>query len=428
MDGIAALVHNAHLVVEKCEKYVRRDYQGLCLVRERGRNAPNWTKRDRQRLAFFSGSLSAIGRGILPPFLQGRQPLTFANDYIDGFPPPGRMAKYHDWLYPRIGEPKIEEWGTVALATAVLSNQIALLEPKIYAVKECVKRLIDEAYEASCDGRNWDSSESDLHEQFHEEIFRLERARQAVAIASQQLSAPKTKQAHQEPPQIRPFAGGELVFFADRVELCGADICSGPRCDTRRQLLELLSQQIDGRYVGCSGEEIALSLKLAGGAVAVAGLVRDLRDEIVASLRDQAGIACDRQDVVLSRGAGYRLSPSISVSREIPSVQGTAPGPSVRDGPNRGDPDRDDPDDPDRDDPDVPDDSSGASAARQAWILEQLADNRELRAPDVARQFRCSLTTAKRALQALKRAGRIVFVGEARTGSYRLNRPQGSSE
>ena len=245
------------------------------------------------------------------------------------------------------------------------------------------------------------------------------------------------------PAKPLPFTGGNMEFLPDRVKLCGVDICSGPRCETRRQLLELLSQQVEGRYVGYSGEEIALSLRLAGGAVAVAGLVRDLRDEIVASLRDQEGIDCDRHAVVLSRDEGYRLSPSVSVRREIPNVQGTAPGSSVPDrvdpsrddpdDPNRNDPDDpDDPDGPDRDDPDGPDrddpeDSSGANA-RQAWILEQLADNRELRAPDVVRQFGCSLTTAKRALRALKRAGRIVFVGDARTGSYRLNKPQGSSE
>ena len=401
MDGIAALVHNALLVVEKCEEYAGRDYQGLCLVRERGRSAPNWTKRDRRRLEFFNGRLG------------------------DGFVPPGRMSKLYDWLYPSLGEPRIEEWSTKALATAVASNQTALLEPKIQAVKEFAKRLIDEAYEASSDGRDWDSWRSGMREQFNAELFRLERARQAVAIASQQLSAPKAEQAHQEPPQIRPFAGGELIFFGDRVELCGVDICSGPRCDTRRQLLELLSQQIDDCYVGYSGEEIAVTLNLAGGTVAVAGLVRDLRDEIVASLKHQAGIDCDRLDVVLSRGAGYRLAPSISVRREIPSVQDTAPGPSVPDGPDRGDPDRDDPD---RDDPDVPDGTSGVSAARKSWILEQLADNRELRAPDVVRQFGCSLATAKRALRALRRAGQIVFVGDARTGSYRLNQPPATSK
>jgi hypothetical protein len=217
-----------------------------------------------------------------------------------------------------------------------------------------------------------------------------------------------------------------MVFLPDRVVLCGADICSSPRSETRRQLLELLSQKSEGRYVGYSGEEIAISLNLAGGAGSVAGHIRDLRDEIVESLRDEVGIDCGREDVVLSRGPGYRLAPSISVRRVSPNVQVAAPGTSVPDVPDRRDPDVPDrvgPSDPDSD----PDDSSGATAARQAWILGQLADHRDLRAPDVVRQFGCSIKTAKRSLQALRKAEKIVFVGDARTGSYRLKPPGAST-
>jgi biotin operon repressor len=223
--------------------------------------------------------------------------------------------------------------------------------------------------------------------------------------------------------KLQRFGGGEMVFFPDRVELCGVDICRGPRSETRRQFLELLSRQVDGRNAAYSGEEIAEQLKLARGAAA--GLVRDLRDQIVASLRDQAGIESGPLDVILSRGAGYRLAPSISICREKPTVQGDAPESGV---PN--DPDASDPDDPDRADPDVPDGDPndrdgpvGATVARQAWILQQLAKGRELRAPDVAKNLKCSIKTAKRALKSLKDAGKIVFVGDARTGSYQLRPP-----
>jgi hypothetical protein len=43
-------------------------------------------------------------------------------------------------------------------------------------------------------------------------------------------------------PDASTFSGGEIVFFADRVELCGVDICSGPRSRTKRRILDLLRQ------------------------------------------------------------------------------------------------------------------------------------------------------------------------------------------
>jgi hypothetical protein len=38
---------------------------------------------------------------------------------------------------------------------------------------------------------------------------------------------------HGGTPDLKPFTGGDMVFHADRVEFCGADICSGPRSMTK---------------------------------------------------------------------------------------------------------------------------------------------------------------------------------------------------
>ena len=47
---------------------------------------------------------------------------------------------------------------------------------------------------------------------------------------------------------------------------------------------------------------------------------------------------------------------------------------------------------------DVPDD---AATARRAWILERLDEGQQLQAPAVVKQFKCSVKTAQRDLQAL---------------------------
>lgn len=60
------------------------------------------------------------------------------------------------------------------------------------------------------------------------------------------------------------------------------------------------------------------------------------------------------------------------------------------------------------------------SAQRQAWILEQLQNGVELKATAVAAHFGRGLKTAYRDLAVLREAGKIEFVGDTRTGYYRL--------
>ena len=79
-------------------------------------------------------------------------------------------------------------------------------------------------------------------------------------------------------------------------------------------------------------------------------------------------------------------------------------------------------------DQDVLDDNVGqTSKARQEWILMRLEQGHRLNAPAVAERLGRSLKTAERDLDALKKAGKIEFVGSARTGYYRLREPQSGS-
>jgi hypothetical protein len=216
------------------------------------------------------------------------------------------------------------------------------------------------------------------------------------------------------PAKPIPFTGGEMVFFPDRVELCGVDICSGPRAARLRKMLDLLRISQGKGFVTYSGAKLAERLGLSTGQTAAAGAVRDIRDRITKILRDQANIHCEEDDVIVSGGSGYRFANCITVQ------EGEAP-----DSKSIGDTERqnDVPDVPHPRVPNGPDVPDEATKTRRIWILEQLAQGQRLKAPDVSKQFGCSARTAKRDLAALKDEKTIEFVGAARTGYYRLRRP-----
>jgi hypothetical protein len=210
----------------------------------------------------------------------------------------------------------------------------------------------------------------------------------------------------------RPFSGGEMRFYSDRVELCGADICSGPRSGSRRVVLELLSRRRkDGSFVPYSGEDLEAEAKQHGAKGTAGGWIRDLRDDIMERLRSRAGIVCGQKDVILSGESGYRLTDGLTVQfADPPAIKDIT---DITDTDGAGDV-------PNVDVRDVFDVRDDAAGARHAWILQELAKERRLKAPDVAEHFGCSVKTAQRDLTALKDEGKIEFVGAPRTGVYRI--------
>jgi DNA-binding response OmpR family regulator len=222
--------------------------------------------------------------------------------------------------------------------------------------------------------------------------------------------------------QLKAFSGGEMVYFSDRVELCGVDICSGGRSKRRRTTLDLLRIKKGQGFTCYSGEELAKKLGLATGQNGASGLIRDIRDRITDALRSKANIDCLDEDVILSGGPGYRLSEKLSVQDGPDTASGKDKGHGrdnrCIDDPNR-DPDDsnpDDPNDPNPDDPDV------KTESRRNWVLQELGKGRKLRTTDIVQEFGCSLETAKRDLKSLKANGVIEFVGTRRTGYYRLKK------
>ena len=211
------------------------------------------------------------------------------------------------------------------------------------------------------------------------------------------------------PHATKPFTGGELVFYADRVELCGVDICSGNRSRSKRFVLELLSEQKrDGTFVAHSSDELEKRVRELGGKGTANGLIRNLRDDIKQRLEVKAKIYCDRMQMILSGGPGNRLAEFLSVQR----IDQTAIK-DIRDMADK----TDVPNVPDDDVRDVPDHAS----VRQDWILNQLAEGSQLKTKHVVDHFQVSLKTAQRDLAALKDAGKIDFHGLPRTGYYRLS-------
>ncbi len=216
--------------------------------------------------------------------------------------------------------------------------------------------------------------------------------------------------------QLEPFRGGQIVFFKDCVELCGVDICSGPRSQTKRVVLELLSsRRQDGTFVSYSGNELEAKMLERVGKRTAASIIRDLRRAIADTLRKLANVLCGPTDVILSGETGYRFADRLTVQYEDGGVAGfeQCHGESNAHLDNSvghaDDRDTNDPNDPHRD-----------AAARRGWILQELRLGQRLRGPDVVRQFGCSPATAKRDLKALKSESRIKFEGAPNTGYYRL--------
>lgn len=231
-------------------------------------------------------------------------------------------------------------------------------------------------------------------------------------------SCPPTPGRRAAPGSTRvptPYCGGDLVFFAGRVELCGVKVCGGPGSGQIRRILDLLSAtKPNGKCVALSGDELAAKIKCEAGQNGIASCIRRFRQQVADLLMKEANVVCGQQDVIQSGGAGYRLAEKIRVidgqkvgsgpegnSNGPVGTHGTGCGTVASDAVTVGDDDTD-------------------AERRQAWILSELGKGRRLKVPAIAAGLRCSPRTVKRDLEILKNQGRVEFVGPARTGHYRL--------
>ncbi len=210
----------------------------------------------------------------------------------------------------------------------------------------------------------------------------------------------RSSRKHQPAPQRlkpeKPFGGGEMVLYPDRVKLCGVTVVSSGKSSRMWAILGALSQRLDGgRYKAWDGNALAKLVGTDGGQGSVAGSVRDFRRHVAEELGRELGLKVERDDVIETAKAGYRLN-----GRIVVKDLRRAPAPATASLPI-GDEDDD-------------------AARRREQILSFLRAGERLRVPGIAEKIGCSFATAKREVDALKAEGQIEFVGPAKTGHYRI--------
>ncbi len=216
----------------------------------------------------------------------------------------------------------------------------------------------------------------------------------------------------------RPFAGGEMQLLKKRLVVCDVEV---PITPLMHRILAVLSERTgSGKYAAFSGDELAEhdGVRCNRGQNGISEAIYNLRKRISSAVLDEAHIEVGDQDIVRSKGLGYRISDAVTVvvGARRPVAVEVASTANVPDDP---DPNGHVPDRVPVDDPDVPDDVSDLNA-RQKWVLTQIRRGTEIRVSMVVTHFGCSQKTAKRDLSDLKDRKMVRFVGSPRTGHYVL--------
>jgi len=194
-------------------------------------------------------------------------------------------------------------------------------------------------------------------------------------------------------PEPKPFTGGEMTFFPDRVELCNVKIAGLQSHTHIRKILDCLRKKNSmGRYVAFSGEELATQIG-AGDANTVFSAIAEFRKKARSLLGKEAGFICGDDDVIENSG-GYRLKASITI------CEGAGVDTAVNIEP--------------------PNHTQHTAESRQQWIVEQLQNGVQLRLIDITKAFSYSKRTALRDIGQLRERGIVVYHGDPRDGYYSL--------
>jgi CheY-like chemotaxis protein/biotin operon repressor len=200
----------------------------------------------------------------------------------------------------------------------------------------------------------------------------------------------------------KPFDGGELTFYEDRIELCGVTVASEARSRQIWIILNTLNQKLaNGRYRAFSGKELAAKVGKNVGQGSIAGSIRDYRHAAAETLHDELGLKVDLEDIVESnRGYRYKAWITVKDMRLPPAILAGAQAAAGERATGGADDD---------------------VSARREQVLQLVRDGERLRVPDLAARLGCSPKTAARVVDQLKSEGLIAFVGPARTGRYQMS-------
>jgi DNA-binding response OmpR family regulator len=222
------------------------------------------------------------------------------------------------------------------------------------------------------------------------------------------------------------FAGGDLEFFPDRIELCGVRIISDIGTGQSMSVLnELRAKDRHGRHVRRSAEQLARAIG-APATGTITSCIRHLRKNIERRLFKHQGLVCSLDQVIDHDQQGYFLREWIAVHDRVADVPaGTLCGSEVSnvpalaaqnvpagtlavDLPVAGTSE------------DVP--AGTPWNERQSWALHELSKEGKLTRQQIERTFHIGDKTAKRDMQALREAGLVEFVRQGRDGHYRLRK------
>ncbi len=134
------------------------------------------------------------------------------------------------------------------------------------------------------------------------------------AASGATLGRVKARPQGKQPAKLKPFQGGELVFYPSRVELVDRQILGAGGRGMTRRILEALAEKRGGKYRAYSGDELAERMGEGKGQNDVAAAIRNLRRTIKRVL-EEAGFIYTQRDVIDSGGPGYRFRDWIDVRR-----------------------------------------------------------------------------------------------------------------
>ncbi|MEX0643118.1 MAG: response regulator [Pirellulales bacterium] len=208
--------------------------------------------------------------------------------------------------------------------------------------------------------------------------------------------------AASEPDEpLRPFTGGVMEFYPDRVELCGEVIAVKSGKGHAWRILHMLRETNErGLYVRIGSTHLAAKLRPRLAQNTPIQSIKALRERIASVMKERLGLECDSEDVVANGGQGYHLRDWIVVEEhdEVGTSVGAMASANCKQGIV----------------------AAERFGERQRWVLDQLASDVKLTRRDIQEQFDVSDRTAKRDLAELSEANLIEYDRSEHPGFYRL--------
>ena len=177
----------------------------------------------------------------------------------------------------------------------------------------------------------------------------------------------------------------EMVFYNNRVELCGVAVC-GDNSTLARRLLDLLKERAsDSKYRAYSGYELAAITGCESGQQGVSASISNFRNKALGLLKGKADNL--GEIIVNDRSHGYRLEDHIEVIEKTPAK-------SKKDSGNN-----------------IPDDLTDS----QKKVMDYLLVNKKAGRSDLENQLNLSRPAINRQLQSLRDLGLVRCAGKGKS-------------